>query len=330
MLLRLHALGRRLHAQAVAQRGDRADDGHGFLILHQVTHKGLVDLDLVERKAAQVAERRVSGAEIIQRYGDPHGAQLMQRRQGAHGVLQQDRFRDLQLQPVRPQAGCVECFPHGGDKIAFLELNRRQVHGNADVGRPVLRLETGHSQHPLADRDDHPRLLGDGDKVQRGDQAADRVVPAQQRLKPGDLARGQIDQRLVVEFELISGDGVPEIQLQHPAYLYARIHLRLEEPDRAAALGLCQVQRDVGVLQQLHGRIAVAGRHGDPDTDSNRDLMPVDVERVTKCRDDTVREQQCVVGPLYGMLDNGELIPTQARNGVHFTRACRQPVRRGP
>src|ERR1700679_2792826 len=59
LLNRLNALGRRSHAQAFAKSGDGADDRHRFLIVHQVMHEGLVDLDLVEWKAPQVSQRRV-------------------------------------------------------------------------------------------------------------------------------------------------------------------------------------------------------------------------------------------------------------------------------
>ena len=45
-----------------------------------VADEGAVDLDLVEREPLQIAQRRVAGAEIVERDPHPDGAQLMQDR----------------------------------------------------------------------------------------------------------------------------------------------------------------------------------------------------------------------------------------------------------
>ena len=73
--------------------------------VRHVLDEGSVDLDLVERETAQIAERRIAGAEIVHR--DPHAelAQLVQGRQRRVGVLQQHRLGDLELQPLGAQAG---------------------------------------------------------------------------------------------------------------------------------------------------------------------------------------------------------------------------------
>ena len=74
LLLRLHALGQRADPQACAKRGHGANNGAALLTVGQVAHEGLVDLDLVEREAAQIAERRVAGAEVVHR--DVHARAL--------------------------------------------------------------------------------------------------------------------------------------------------------------------------------------------------------------------------------------------------------------
>jgi hypothetical protein len=51
----------------------------------------LVDLDLVEGKTAQVAQRGEAGAEIVERNAHTEIAQLMQRRARRIAVLQQQR-----------------------------------------------------------------------------------------------------------------------------------------------------------------------------------------------------------------------------------------------
>ena len=45
-----------------------------------VAHKTTIDFDLVERKALQIAQRRIAGAEIVERDADAEGAKLVQNR----------------------------------------------------------------------------------------------------------------------------------------------------------------------------------------------------------------------------------------------------------
>src|SRR5580704_3025399 len=65
LLLRFHAFGGGRHVQAFGETGDRLHDRIGVGTLAQPLDEAAVDLDLVERKAAQVAQRRIAGAEII-------------------------------------------------------------------------------------------------------------------------------------------------------------------------------------------------------------------------------------------------------------------------
>src|SRR5205085_9123043 len=99
LLLGLDAFGGRLHPQAGAEADDRLHDRQAVLTLRKVADERLVDLDLVEREAAEIAERGVSGAEIV--HGDMHAerAQLMQDRERRLVVLKQHGFRDLELEP---------------------------------------------------------------------------------------------------------------------------------------------------------------------------------------------------------------------------------------
>src|SRR5580704_10872131 len=78
LLLGLDALGGGDHAETRAEPRHRADDGDAIVFLAELADEGAVDLDLVEREAAQIAERRIAGAEIV--HADAHAeiADLMQ------------------------------------------------------------------------------------------------------------------------------------------------------------------------------------------------------------------------------------------------------------
>ena len=61
----------------------------------------------------------------------------------------------------------------------------------------------------------------------------------------------QIEDRLIVDFELAVTERVAQVQLQRAAHLQTRVHLGLEEPPGCAAVGFRQVERHIGILQQL-------------------------------------------------------------------------------
>src|ERR1700736_1256032 len=57
LLLGFHALGDDRHLQAVAKANHRPDDRGGLWITSEIDDKGAVNLDLVERKRLQIAQR---------------------------------------------------------------------------------------------------------------------------------------------------------------------------------------------------------------------------------------------------------------------------------
>jgi hypothetical protein len=56
LLRSFHAFDSDPHAKRIAEKDDGAHDCKGFPVLDDVNHKGLVDLDLVEGKAAEVTQ----------------------------------------------------------------------------------------------------------------------------------------------------------------------------------------------------------------------------------------------------------------------------------
>src|SRR3984893_3543914 len=70
LLLGLDALGRGDPPETRAEPRHRADDRDAIVFLAELADEGAVDLDLVEREAAQIAERRIAGAEIV--HADAH------------------------------------------------------------------------------------------------------------------------------------------------------------------------------------------------------------------------------------------------------------------
>jgi len=62
------ALRRGLHSQRLGQCRHGKHNGRAIIPCCHFSNEGLVDLDLVERKFTQVAQGRVSGSKVIERY----------------------------------------------------------------------------------------------------------------------------------------------------------------------------------------------------------------------------------------------------------------------
>src|SRR6202043_1331549 len=127
LLLGFDALGDDRHLEAVAEADHRANDRRRLRIAPEIDDESAVDLDLVEWKRLQIAQRGISAAEIV--HGNAHAERLQppQQRQTAIEILDQHAFGDFQLKPIRREAGFEKYRMHQADQIAVHELRRRQV-----------------------------------------------------------------------------------------------------------------------------------------------------------------------------------------------------------
>ncbi len=133
----------------------------------EIAHEALIDLDLVQREAAQIVERRIAGAEVVHRDAQAEPAQRVKRGDRVRVVAEQDRLGDLELEPLRRQAGRRQRGRHMLQELAALELRGRHVDRKLDVLRPVLGFGAGALQHPGAERHDQSDLFGDRDELRR-------------------------------------------------------------------------------------------------------------------------------------------------------------------
>ena len=79
---------------------------------------------------------------------------------------------------------------------------------------PLARLAHCFGHHEIGERRHQAVVIDRTQEMTRLQQAAARVLPADQRLQPGDLAGAQVDHRLVVEQQLVAGDAVTEVEKQ--------------------------------------------------------------------------------------------------------------------
>ncbi len=151
------------------------------------------------------------------------------------------------------------------------------------------------------------------------------MTPSQKRFEADHTLGHEIDQRLVEQLELFPRQPSTHIQLELSTKLEARIHLSLEEAERATLLGFGPIERDVGVFEQCRSGVPVIGHERQPDGHADLDLMAVDIERFLHRRDDTLRQQLDVLGPGDMSLDDRELVAAKPRHRVALAHAGQQP-----
>ncbi len=115
------------------------------------------------------------------------------------------------------------------------------------------------------------------------------MLPADERLDTDDRATGEVDDRLVLEEELLLLDGAPEVGLELEPLHRLELHPGLEQlaPVLAATLG--EVHRDVGVADDLI-RLPTVVLDGDSDARRDECLPPADGERLSQSGGDPRRQ----------------------------------------
>jgi hypothetical protein len=265
----LDALGHGGHAEAVAELHDGPGQGGVVGLLAEPLDEGAVDLQRVDREPPKVGQRRVAGAEVVDRQRHAERLEPDQLGQVLLGVGHQHALGHLQAEPVGRHPGLAEHLGDRGRQVGPVELADRDVDGHLDRvgdarGRPGHRLPAGLLDHPAAERHDQPGALGDRDEIERRDQPAGRVLPADQRLEADHPVAGQLDGRLVVQLELAALQRQPQVGLELEPLDQPGEHLRVVAGVAAAAGRLGLVHGQVGVAHQLLGLTGVAcGSPGD-------------------------------------------------------------------
>lgn len=124
LLLAFDALGGRHHAKTRRQVGDGPDDRLTVFPADDLLHEAPVDLDLVEREAAQIVERAVAGAKIVEREPHPERADLVQQVDIGMVLAQDYIFGDFHLQSMRLHAGRGETMNDRGQQVGTAHLRR--------------------------------------------------------------------------------------------------------------------------------------------------------------------------------------------------------------
>src|SRR5258706_8173105 len=191
----------------MSEGNDRRNDGHALRVARHGDDERTVDLEGVDRQFREVAKRRITRAEIVDRDLQPH---LPHRGEFLHVffyVPHDEAFGDFKIELTPFASRFLDGAAHGLDKTPLPQLNRRHV--DRDARRtPVLHAPPAgvlqcFAYRPLAPLPDHPRFLEYGGELYGRDQSRFRGLPPDQGLEPPDPAAPSLHFPLIVQDELI-------------------------------------------------------------------------------------------------------------------------------
>ena len=150
------------------------------------------------------------------------------------------------------------------------------------------------------------------------------MPPAHERLEGVDRAVRERDDRLILDDELTVFDRALQLEREASLTAHSRVELWLVDDPAAALITLGRVHGDIGVSNQLLGRLGVGAGHGDPDARMELRLAAVEAERCF----------QSLAQPLRRMLglfcvcvleQHGELVAPEPRRHVRGTHRAADP-----
>ena len=233
----LDAFGADLEPQVVAELDQRADHGVRFAAVRHVHDETLVDLHLVERHLIELCQRRIAGAEIVERQADALHTQPRENRHRGRRVLDRRRLGDLEHELAAVDTILCE---QSGDAVGKAQVRheaRRQVDGAREPEPLVLpraHLLQGRIQHRARELADEPALLGQRDELVRHHYAQARVLPARESFDAVDdpAALHERRFRLVVRNEFVARNAAAQVlDVEVRALVQHRRQLRLQLDD---------------------------------------------------------------------------------------------------
>ena len=141
-------------------------------------------------------------------------------------------------------------------------------------------------------------------------------MPAQQGFEAADAAGVELDQRLEINFELLPLQRLAQVDFQGAAGAHGVVHGGIEQLVGAAALGLDEIERDVGAAQQVVQVVTAIGGHGDADAGGDAQMVAVDFVNLAELVDDEAGQRGGVAALGAAEADHGEFVAAEAHHHV--------------
>ena len=245
--------------------------------------------------------------------------------------LQQRGVGDFQFEPARRQAGIDQRGQDEIEQVSAGELSGGNVDGNPDIGRPGGGIQAGLPQDPVAERQHQGARFREPEEPVGRQKAFRRMMPAHECLDAADAAGPCIDDRLIMQFEFVAHDRVAQLAFHRALDVGGLGQFGLEYPEGVSPARLRRIEREIGVVQQRLGIVAMLRRERNADAGSDVDLMTAEIERPLDRPDDPQRERDGALDlDLLLLLDDGEFIAAQTGQHVDIAdrrRAAAAPLR---
>ncbi len=184
-------------------------------------------------------------------------AHFLERELGDFGVFHRHRFGNFAGKSFRLNAIALQGRFDAVDQIILAHLVARNIDGNPHAQAlltPALGFAAGLFNDPGANGANQPILLGQGNKNHGADQAALRMVPAQQGLCAGHLQAVGLDLGLEIQFKFTFVQGAAQVVEQHRLLTDFDPHFGVIQTKVTTAIELDTAHGQRRVAQQLSYR----------------------------------------------------------------------------
>ena len=240
-------------------------------------------------------------------------------------ILHQHVLGDFQLDPLGRDIGRVDGLRHSGDQVGVLHLRRREIDGDTQIAGHDRDIGERLADDPLAQRCYKTRFLGHMEEIARSENAALRMVPAQQGLEPRRLAGIEVDDRLILHVHLALAQSIRQIAFDTASLAGGDVERRFEQRQLVPALFLRRIERKVGTAHDFF-RIAIAlGAAGNTDAGRDAVRMPFDFIGRANDREEPVGafDEQAIASA--GFDEDRELVAPQPRDEVFTANFLFEP-----
>ena len=153
------------------------------------------------------------------------------------------------------------------------------------------------------------------------------MTPADQRFGADQAAVGQMQLRLIEQFELAALRRQRQFGFQREAGFKLAADLVFEQHMTAAPGGFGAAQRHMGIAQEFVRATAAAGEDGGADADPDAMLAIAGQQRCVEAGADLVGETADVFADIAGPNRDGEFVAAQSRDHAGSRNRRRQPFR---
>nr|GEU28461.1 hypothetical protein [Tanacetum cinerariifolium] len=330
---RFHAFGHQFQPQRVAHGDDGVHQAVAALAVLDIHDKRAVDLERVQVELGEVAERGITGAEVVQRHAHAQRPQAVEHGVYLAAVVDQHALGQFQLELARLQAVARQRLRHQSHERGIGQLPGRDVDAGDDRAQravvPERHLAACLVQHPAAHGHHHAIVFGHRDEPVGRHVAQLRIVPADQRLHLGQPARAGVHDGLVHQAEFVVVDGAAQGAVDHQRILGGRVHRIVEGPHFAPPRLLGLIHGDVGIAHQ-HVAVGAMGRvTGHADAGRHPDRVVRQVEPRGKGGNDVLgAPARGILGGAGGQVGNhdDEFVAAEARQQVVGAQDAKQAL----